>query len=168
MARTKQQPFKNISRRAPTRILSGAFKKCYPALGGVKMPMRYRPGAVALMQIRQYQRSTKLLIKVRPFQRLVRELSQDFKSDVRLQAKALLALQEALEAFVVELFDHYLRSISSCWARVFLGPVSWSHWELRARRLETLQRLLYAQVVSRIKADWAFDITCREILKGHG
>jgi histone H3 len=57
------------------------------------------------MQIRQYQRSTKLLIRVRPFQGLVRELSQDFKSDVRLQAKALLALQEASEAFVVELFE---------------------------------------------------------------
>ena len=107
MARTKQQPFKNIGGRAPTRILSasGAVKKCYPALGGVKMPMRYRPGAVALMQIRQYQRSTKLLLRVRPFQRLVRELSQDFKSDVRFQARALLALQEASEAFVVELFE---------------------------------------------------------------
>ena len=110
MARTKQQPFKNIGGRAPTRILSasGAFKKCYPALGGVKMPMRYRPGAVALMQIRQYQRSTKLLLRVRPFQRLVRELSQDFKSDVRFQARALLALQEASEAFVVELFEDTL------------------------------------------------------------
>ena len=70
--------------------------------------MRYRPGAVALMQIRQYQRSTKLLLRVRPFQRLVRELSQDFKSDVRFQAKALLALQEASEAFVVELFEDTL------------------------------------------------------------
>ena len=61
-----------------------------------------------LAEIRKYQRSTELLIKVKPFQRLVRELrglSKDFKSDVRFQAKALLARQEALEAFVVELFE---------------------------------------------------------------
>ena len=58
-----------------------------------------------LAEICKYQRSTELLIKVKPFQRLVRELSKDFKCDVRFQAKALLARQEALEAFVVELFE---------------------------------------------------------------
>ena len=79
--------------------------KRYPAVGGIKKPMRCRPGTVALMEISKYQRSTKLLIKVKPFQRSVRELSKDFKSDVRFQAKALLALQEALEAFVVKLFE---------------------------------------------------------------
>jgi len=45
-----------------------------------------------LAEIRKYQRSTELLIKVKPFQRLVRELSKDLKSDVCFQAKALLAL----------------------------------------------------------------------------
>ena len=79
--------------------------KRYPAVGGIKKPMRCRPGAVALMEIRKYQRSTELLIKVKTLQRLVRELSQDFKSDVSFQAKALLAFQEASEAFVVELFE---------------------------------------------------------------
>ena len=57
------------------------------------------------MEISKYQRLTEILIKVKPFQRLVRELSKDFKCDVRFQAKALLARQEALEAFVVELFE---------------------------------------------------------------
>jgi histone H3 len=102
---------RNVGWKAPARALiyqHAVFKKHYPAVGGIKKPMRYRPGAVALMQIRKYQKSTKLLIKVRPFQRLVRELSQDFKSDVHFQAKALLALQEASEAFVVELFEDTL------------------------------------------------------------
>jgi histone H3 len=57
--------------------------KRYPAVGGIKKPMRCRPGAVALMEISKYQRLTEFLIKVKPFQRLVRELRQDFKSDVR-------------------------------------------------------------------------------------
>ena len=60
------------------------------------------------MDIRKYQRSTNLLIRKRPFQLLVREISQDFKSDVRFQAKALLALQEASEGYVIQLFKDTL------------------------------------------------------------
>jgi len=60
------------------------------------------------MDIRKYQRSTNLLIRKKPFQLLVREISQDFKSDVRFQAKALLALQEASEAYVIQLFEDTL------------------------------------------------------------
>ena len=85
MARTKHMAMRNVGGEAPARALiyqHAAFKKHYPPVGGIKKPMRYRPGAVALMQIRKYQRSTKLLIKVGPFQRFVRELSQDFKSYV--------------------------------------------------------------------------------------
>ncbi len=47
-----------------------------PACGGVKKPHRYRPGTVALREIRRYQKSTELLIRKLPFQRLVREISQ--------------------------------------------------------------------------------------------
>ena len=47
--------------------------------GGVKKPHRFRPGTVALREIRRYQKSTELLIRKLPFQRLVREIAQDFK-----------------------------------------------------------------------------------------
>ncbi len=58
--------------------------------GGVKKPHRYRPGTVALREIRKYQKSTDLLIRKLPFQRLVREIAQDFKNDLRFQSSAIL------------------------------------------------------------------------------
>ena len=68
-------------------------------------PFRYRPGTVALREIRKYQKSTELLIRKLPFQRLVREIAQDFKTDLRFQSSAVLALQEAAEAYLVGLFE---------------------------------------------------------------
>ena len=76
-----------------------------PRMGGLKRPMRYRPGTVALREIRRYQKSTELLIRKLPFNRLVREIAQDFKTDLRFQAQAILALQEAAEAYLVGLFE---------------------------------------------------------------
>src|ERR1700719_2463771 len=67
------------------------------ATGGVKKPHRFRPGTVALREIRRYQKSTELLIRKLPFQRLVRELAQEFKTDLRFQSTAILALQEFAE-----------------------------------------------------------------------
>ena len=81
-----------------------AFLSLFKA-GGVKKPHRYRPGTVALREIRRYQKSTDLLIRKLPFQRLVREIAQDFKSDLRFQGSAVLALQEAAEAYLVGLFE---------------------------------------------------------------
>ena len=52
-----------------------------------------RPGTVALREIRRYQKSTELLIRKLPFQRLVREIAQDFKTDLRFQSAAIGALQ---------------------------------------------------------------------------
>jgi histone H3 len=66
---------------------------------------RYRPGALALCEIRRFQASTKLLIKRLPFQRLVRELAYEYKTDLRFQVAALEALQEACEAYLVDLFE---------------------------------------------------------------
>ena len=60
---------------------------------------------MALREIRRYQKSTDLLIRKLPFQRLVREIAQDFKSDLRFQGSAVLALQEAAEAYLVGLFE---------------------------------------------------------------
>lgn len=53
----------------------------------------HRPGTVALREIRRYQKSTELLIRKLPFQRLVREIAQDFKTDLRFQSAAIGALQ---------------------------------------------------------------------------
>ena len=79
--------------------------------GGVKKRYRYRPGTVALKQIRQYQKSTELLIRKLPFQRLVREIANDSEviksplcGKVRFQSAAVMALQEAAEAYLVGLF----------------------------------------------------------------
>ncbi|KAH9506811.1 histone H3 [Dermatophagoides farinae] len=63
------------------------------------------PGTVALREIRRYQKSTELLIRKLPFQRLVREIAQDFKTDLRFQSSAVMALQEASEAYLVGLFE---------------------------------------------------------------
>lgn len=79
--------------------------KSGPRRGGVKKPHRYRAGTVALRQIRKYQKSTDLLLRKRPFQRLVREVAQEFRSDCRFQSAAIYALQEAAEAFLVGLFQ---------------------------------------------------------------
>lgn len=66
---------------------------------------RWRPGTVALREIRRYQKSTELLIRKVPFQRLVREIAQEYKTDLRFQSSAILALQEASEAYLVGLFE---------------------------------------------------------------
>ena len=92
--------------RAPRKQLATkAARKSAPATGGVKKPHRYRPGTVALREIRRYQKSTELLIRKLPFQRLVREIAQEFKTDLRFQGSAVLALQEAAEAYLVGLFE---------------------------------------------------------------
>ena len=106
MARTKQTARKSTGGKAPRKQLATkAARKSAPATGGVKKPHRYRPGTVALREIRRYQKSTDLLIRKLPFQRLVREIAQDFKTDLRFQGSAVLALQEASEAYLVGLFE---------------------------------------------------------------
>ena len=70
-----------------------------------KKPHRFRPGTVALRDIRRYQKSGELLIRKLPFQLLVREIVQGFKTDMRVQMPAIAALQEASEAYFVELFE---------------------------------------------------------------
>src|SRR3984957_18104934 len=106
MARTKQTARKSTGGKAPRKQLATkAARKSAPTSGGVKKPHRYRPGTVALREIRKYQKSTDLLIKKLPFQRLVREIAQDFKHDLRFQSPAVFALQEAAEAYLVRLFE---------------------------------------------------------------
>ena len=84
MARTKQTARKSTGGKAPRKQLATkAARKSVAATGGVKKPHRFRPGTVALREIRKYQKSTELLIRKLPFQRLVREIAQDFKTDLR-------------------------------------------------------------------------------------
>ena len=66
---------------------------------------RFRPGTVALREIRKFQKSTNLLIPKLPFRRLVRQLTQDVSPDKRFQETALLALQEASEAYLTGLLE---------------------------------------------------------------
>ena len=108
MARTKQTARKSTGGKAPRKQLAtkAARKQARKTSNeGVKKPHRYRPGTVALREIRRYQKSTELLIRKLPFQRLVREIAQDFKTDLRFQSSAVAALQEASEAYLVGLFE---------------------------------------------------------------
>ena len=73
---------------------------------GTRKPRRYQLDTVALRQIRWYQKSTEFLIRKLPFQRLVRELAQDLgKINIRFQSGAIMALQEASEAYLVGLLE---------------------------------------------------------------
>jgi len=105
MARTKQTARKSTGGKAPRTLATKAARKTAPSRGGVKKPHRWRPGTVALREIRKYQKSTELLIRKLPFQRFVKEIAQDFKTDLRFQTTAILALQEAAEAYLVGLFE---------------------------------------------------------------
>ncbi|KIW88546.1 histone H3 [Cladophialophora bantiana CBS 173.52] len=112
MARTKQkqgrsvvklfgkQPRISLHAKAARKTLKTA-----PRTGGVKKPFRYKLGTVALREIRRYQRSTEMLIRKLPFQRLVREIAHDITPALRFQSSAIGALQEATEAYLVSIFE---------------------------------------------------------------
>ena len=113
MARTKQTARKSTGGKAPRKQLATkAARKSAPSTGGVKKPHRYRPGTVALREIRRYQKSTELLIRKLPFQRLVREIAQDFKTDLRFQSAAIGALQVFYLFF--ECFTFLISVILAC------------------------------------------------------
>jgi len=109
MARTKQTARKSTGGKAPRKVLSVKAARTLSKNGSsdvvIKKPHRFRPGTVALREIRKYQKSTELLLRKLPFQRLVREIAQDYKSDLRFQSMAIMALQEASEAYLVGLFE---------------------------------------------------------------
>lgn len=118
MARVKQTAHKSTGGKVPSKstpttekkekkVSTKELSKMAQKLGGggIKKPHRYRPGTVALREIRKYQKSTDLLIKKAPFQRLVREIAQEFKLDIRFQLSAIAALQEASEAYLIGLFE---------------------------------------------------------------
>lgn len=109
----------------------------------IRRKQRYRPGTVALREIRRYQKSTDLLIQKLPFARVVREVADDFVTSVyaggsgaglRWQSSAILALQEATEAYMVHLFE----DANLC--------------AIHARRVTIMQRDI--QLARRIRGVW--------------
>ncbi|OAX44563.1 histone-fold-containing protein [Rhizopogon vinicolor AM-OR11-026] len=101
--------------RQPTaRKSTGRAKPTPASVRAQRKKRRYRPGTLALREIRKYQRSTDLLLRRLPFSRVVREIALDMMTDtnytgeetgLRWQSSAILALQEATEAFLVHLFE---------------------------------------------------------------
>ncbi|KAJ7094671.1 histone H3 [Mycena belliarum] len=105
---------------------------------------RFRPGTVALREIRKYQKSTDLLLRKLPFARLVREIASEMTTDMndnyepgaglRWQSTALMALQEATEAYLVHLFE----DANLC--------------AIHAKRVTIMQRDI--QLARRIRGEW--------------
>ena len=92
---------KTLPRTGKTPLMTGKGQ----GQGGAKKRRRFRPGTVALRDIRKYQKSTDLLLRKLPFARLVREVSQEFKTDLRFASEAIVALQVASESYLVQLFE---------------------------------------------------------------
>ncbi|XP_016103503.1 histone H3-like centromeric protein A [Sinocyclocheilus grahami] len=90
----------------PPPSTSRARRTSGPSEASPRKKHRFRPGTRALMEIRKYQKSTDLLLRKAPFSRLVREVCQTFSREHMMwQGYALMALQEAAEAFMVRLFS---------------------------------------------------------------
>lgn len=116
MARTKQTARKLSQSKKPNQadggLKKGKHKKdkangtSTAVAGAVRKPHRWRPGTVALREIKKYQKSVDNLIRRAPFRRLTREIAQDFKTDLKFTKNAFDCLQEATEQFMVERFRH--------------------------------------------------------------
>lgn len=104
MSRTKQTPKKSTGGKAP-RFTVTKKSKTSTDPKGLRKPHRFRPGTVALREIRAYQKTTCFLFRKLPFQRLVREIALECKADLRFQKSAIEAIQEATEAYIVSLFE---------------------------------------------------------------
>jgi histone H3 len=106
MARTKAVAIK-IKQTKPKTGVKGVKSLAIvkKISSGIKKPHRFRPGTVALREIKKYQKGTELLISKMPFCRLVKEIAQEFRADIRFQAPAVMALQEASEHYLTNLFS---------------------------------------------------------------
>ena len=102
-SQTKQTAVK--AKSAKRALGQKKAKKSASGSTGAKKSFRWRPGTVALREVRRLQKSTDLLIAKAPFSRLVREVAETHKAGLRFQASAVAAIQEATEAFVVSLLS---------------------------------------------------------------
>lgn len=109
MARVKRVEAKAGGKR-PTKTMSttAARKSVTSSLSLGSQKPKFTPGAVALKEIRKYQKSSDLLIKKLPFQRLVKHLSS-FEESFRFQSSAMVIFQEAAENFLVGLLEDAYR-----------------------------------------------------------
>jgi len=105
MARTKQTARRSTGGNAPACLARAAARRATKAGSNPAVKRRNRPGTVALRDIRKFQRSGELLLSKLPFQRLAREVAQEYTNSPRFQASAVLALQKAAEAYLVGLFQ---------------------------------------------------------------
>jgi histone H3 len=123
MARTKQTATKAVGGKAPRKVVSAksARKSVVPPEAQAPKRSRFKPGSVALKEIRKYQKTTELLIRKRPFQRMVRELCKSKNGDMRFQASAIVAFQEAVENFLTNLIEDAYRCVIHA-RRVTLMP----------------------------------------------
>jgi histone H3 len=101
MARTKQTARKSAGGKSVRGVRRAPIEA-----GGIKKAHRWRPGTAALREIRKLQKTTNVLIRKAPFQRIVREVAQDFKEDTRWTRTALLLTQEITEAFLIGLLSN--------------------------------------------------------------
>lgn len=111
------------------KIKSGLRKDKKPRIsgtGGVKKPHRFRPGTVALREIRKYQKSTDNVIPTAPFQRLVREIAQEHMSGVRFSVNAIKALQSISEATLTDIMGTAQNFASNLRRRVTLDHKSFA------------------------------------------
>ena len=99
---------KKKQKASPSKSRKQSRSKAQPPLQGSAKKRRARPGTKALREIRQYQKSTDLLLRKLPFSRVVREIAQKYGGEIRFQAAALQALQVATEAHLVSLFEDSL------------------------------------------------------------
>merc|ERR1712110_1313398 len=104
------EPVTMVSTASPFGVSPTSGFSVVPAarkavFSGVKKPHRFRPGTVALREIRRYQKSSELLLPNRAFERLVREVAQNYKSDLRFNLNAVKALQHASEHYLVGLLE---------------------------------------------------------------
>merc|ERR1712072_1488627 len=86
-------------------LASKAARKSSGAVVGQKKAHRFRPGTKALREIKKFQKTTDLLLRKAPFQRLVREIAHEHNQHLLFQSQGLHALQEAGEMYLVGMFE---------------------------------------------------------------
>ncbi|GAA57661.1 histone H3.2 [Clonorchis sinensis] len=131
MARTERTARKSTGQKALRKQLATkAVRKSAPATGGAKAPHRYRPGTVALHEIRHHQKSTVLLIRKLSFQRPVREIAQEYKTDLRFQSSAVSAKRVTILLKDIQLARNIKQAVSSEFTRLRSTTTTHHLWEM--------------------------------------
>ena len=105
MTRSKQVPQGKFRPAKFGKVITSAVAGGIKPPGGVKPKHRYRPGTVALREIKEYQKRTTPLMRKRPFSRLVRESGQLQLPTARFERHAVDAVQRITEAYITRLFE---------------------------------------------------------------